>query len=147
MADPECDPQNVLNAVHDSGTAMGNEELQCFRGDAVDDEQDDKRPPRAFRPSGCIDEQCQDGEEAQVDSELPPGKDGNYLKTNQGGRIGNEKQHGQHYISQLPEVLAVSTVLHRLNALRTRAFRTPTYRIGDPLPFLQLLETDALDLR
>ena len=37
--------------------------------------------------------------------------------------------------------------LHRLDVLGTRAFRTPAFRVGHLLAFMQFLETDALEAR
>lgn len=37
--------------------------------------------------------------------------------------------------------------LYQLDVLGTRAFLTHTFRVGDPLAFMQFLETDVLEAR
>lgn len=37
--------------------------------------------------------------------------------------------------------------LHRLDVFSTRAFGPPAFRVGDPLPFLQFVEADAIEAR
>ena len=49
--------------------------------------------------------------------------------------------------NSLAKVLAVLAELHRLDVLGTRAFRTPAFRVGHLLAFMQFLETDALEAR
>ena len=49
--------------------------------------------------------------------------------------------------NSLAKMLAVLAELHQLDVLGTRAFLTPTFRVGHLLAFTQFVETDALEAR
>ena len=64
---------------------VGDEPLQEFSGDAVDRHEDDQRPAKPLRPAAEIGQNAEDGEKAQMNSELAPGEDGE-RKTQQARR-------------------------------------------------------------
>jgi len=53
---------------------MRYEELQRFRGKAIQYENSDQGPPGAFRPPSCMYQDTQDGEGNQVNSKFAPRK-------------------------------------------------------------------------
>ena len=64
---------------------------------------------------------------------------------NGGGEIVVGKGRIQDFVAD--DIQQVLAELYRLDVLGTRAFRTPAFRVGHLLAFMQFVETDALEAR